>query len=353
MSLVSGPAASRRATARDVAVRVGCSVATVSLVVNGKSLGRVAPETERRVWDAISELDYRVNTTASALARGEQHTVAFVSPDPTNPFFSLVIDGLSDAIDDRLSLTLLVPSHGDDYDPSTVRRALDADLAGLVLASPGRTLLDGFTPTSPTILLDAAEVCEGMVSIDLDVEAAAGELAEHLVGLGHRNVAYVGVGRDKTSLHRRRDALAAELGRHDAGLPVPDVVVNRMSSSLAAQAVVEVWPHWDAAGITAVVCGDDLLAYGVMEAATRLGLEIPGRLSVVGFNDLPYSSMMRPSLTSVDLSARELGTRAAEALNRLLYAGGPVESEVLPARLVPRQSTGPARSAGRRGAAPA
>ncbi len=76
-----------RATARDVAKLANCSVATVSLIVNGKSTGRVNPKTEERVWKVVRQLDYRVNSTASALARGIPNTVAMVCPDPTNPFF--------------------------------------------------------------------------------------------------------------------------------------------------------------------------------------------------------------------------------------------------------------------------
>lgn len=330
-----------RATARDVAELAGCSVATVSLVVNGKSSGRVTPETEQRVLEAVRTLDYRVNTTASSLATRDRTTVAFVSPDPTNPFFSLVVEGLSDALDERLSLTLLVPSHGDDYDPSTVRRALAGDLAGLVLVSPGRALLDDFTPTSPTVLLDGGGARPGLSTIDLDLESAAVDIADHLVGLGHTRIAYIGIDRDKASLYRRRDALAVELAARGASMPVDDLLVTRMASELAESGFEHVAEAWRGAGITAVVCGDDLLAYGVLAAAARLGIRVPQDLSVVGFNDLPFSGMLSPSLTSVALVPRELGRRTALALGALL-AGGAPGAELLPTRLMPRASSGPA-----------
>ncbi|MET0990077.1 MAG: LacI family DNA-binding transcriptional regulator, partial [Glaciihabitans sp.] len=187
---------SRRATARDVARIAEVSVATVSLVANGKAAGRVTPETEERVRRAIAELDYRVNTTASALAQGRRETVAFVSPDPTNPYYSLVLEGLVSTLDDSLSLTVLWPRRGDDYDPSTVQRALAGDLAGLVLASPDAELLDSITPTCPTVLLDSGQIRAGMFSMELDLESAGVALADHLVGLGHRRIAYMGVARD-------------------------------------------------------------------------------------------------------------------------------------------------------------
>lgn len=334
---------SRRATARDVAALVGVSVATVSLVANGKSSGRVTPETERRVRAAIEQLDYRVNTTASALARGRRDTVAFVSPDPVNPFYSLVLEGMASALDDSLSLTVLWPRGSDDYDQGTVRRALAGDLAGLVLASPGSSLLDSVSPTCPTILLDSGETRAGMFSMELDVEAAGIALADHLVGLGHRKVGYVGVMRDKATLHHRREALHRQLVARGASLCVPDLATSRMTTQSALGSALEALPAWVDEGVTALVCADDLLAYGVMQAAQRLGIAVPSQLSVAGFNDLPYSAMVTPSLTSVDLEGYELGARAGRTLNGMLLGADAPPAEMLPTRLVARNSTAPAR----------
>jgi DNA-binding LacI/PurR family transcriptional regulator len=314
-------------------------VATVSLVVNGKSAGRVNAEIEKRVWQAVRQLDYRVNSAASALARGTPNTVALVFPDPTNPFFSLVLDGVMSALGDELTLSLVAPSEAEDYGSQTVQRAMAGDLAGLILASPGPTLLNNLTPSCPVIVLDAEEQYSELATIHLDIATAARDLAEHLIGLGHRCLAYVGVQRDKETVWHRRDALRTQLNHHGADLAVPDVLVERMSIDDAHHAFLARWPALDRAGVTAVICGDDLLAYGAMTAAKACGLDIPGRLSITGFNNLPYSATVTPSLTTVDLSARELGIRAV-ALLRLRLDGhlGPV-SEMLPSRLVVREST--------------
>ncbi len=314
-------------------------MATVSLIANGKSAGRVTPETEQRVRSAIQQLDYRINTTASALARGRRDTVAFVSPDPANPFFSLVLDGLASALDESLSLTILWPRHGDDYDPSTVQRALAGDLAGLVLASPGATLLDTISPTCPTILLESGETRAGMASMDLDVEAAGTGIADHLVGLGHRRVGYLGVERDRSTLNHRRDAVERQLQSRGAALSVPDLMVQRMTTQSAYDAALPLLGRWVADGVTAVVCADDLLAYGVLRAAHELDIAVPGTLSIAGFGNLPYSSMVAPSLTSVDLSARELGVRAGNSLNGMLLGSDPAPNETLRTTVVGRNST--------------
>jgi LacI family transcriptional regulator len=337
--MLPGPA-NRRVTARDVADRVGCSVATVSLVINGKADGRVTVRMQNEIREAIADLGYRLNTTASALARGESDSLGFVSPDPTNPFFSMVLEGLSGELDERYALTLLMPSHGSDYDRTTLRRALAGDFAGLIVASPGRDLLDSFVPTCPTILLDAGGAQAGIASIDLDVGSAARELSRHLVDLGHQRIAYIGVSRDKASLQHRRQELADALRADGAVLVPDDVVLGELTVSAAEHAFPAAWETWRRAGVSAVVCGDELYAYGVLRACRSLGVGVPAELSVVGFNDLPYSSLVDPPLTSVNLSAHRLGVTAARVLQDYLRTRRAPESQTLAASLVVRGSTG-------------
>jgi DNA-binding LacI/PurR family transcriptional regulator len=327
-----------RATARDVAERVGCSLSTVSLVINGKDEGRVRPETRARVLAAAAELGYRPNATASALAKGQRDSIGFVSPDPTNPFFSMVLEGLARSLDSDLSLTVLVPERGEDYDLATVRRALEGNLAGLILASPGTRLLESFVPTSPTVILDAGGSAGAVPSIDLDVRSAARTLSEYLASLGHRSVAYVGVSRDKASLQHRRDELRAGLEREGSAL-VADLEVAELAIEHAERGFLGAWPEWSEAGVTAVVCGDDLYAYGVMRACRTLGVAIPGDLSLVGFNDLPYSELAAPPLTSVNLFATKLGAEAARLLQGYMRTGKPPRSRQLETSLVIREST--------------
>lgn len=333
----------RRATARDVARIANCSVATVSLIVNGKSAGRVNPKTEERVWDVVRRLDYRVNSTASALARGIPNTVAMVCPDPTNPFFALVLDGVISGLGDDLVLNLATPNGGEDYSPLTVERAMAGDIAGLILASPGQMLFGDLVPTCPIIVLDAEGQYKDFVTIDLDIVSASRDLAAHLTGLGHRRVAYFGLERDKETLLHRRNELANDLAANGAALVVPDIMVKQLSVEAAHDAIATKWELLIAADVSAVVCGDDLLAYGFIAAAKERNISIPEEMSVASFNNLVYSAMTSPSLTSVDLSARELGARAIAALRSLLEDHKEPSSTMVPSRLVVRESTGAVR----------
>ncbi len=340
--MTTPPGVRRPVTAREVAARAGCSTATVSLVVNGKADGRVTAAKQEQVWAAVRELDYRVHTAASRLATGNPGNVVFVSPDPTNPFFSLLLEGLLEGLDDRLSLSLVAPRGGDDYDSPTVRRAQSGDAAALVLASPGDDVVRDLRTGRPVILIDAGVRLDGASSIDVDVAEAGRLLANHLVDLGHRRVAYVGVNRDKRTLRRRREHLSAQLRERGAQLVAPDLAVARMTMDAAHRAALASLDRWIQAGVTAVVCADDLLAFGVLRAARDRGISVPAELSIAGFNDMPYAGMVSPSLTSVDLRARDLG-RGTAALLTELFDDGRVTSTVISPGLKVRESTGPVR----------
>jgi LacI family transcriptional regulator len=337
---------SRRVTARDVAHAVGCSVASVSLVINGKAEGRVRVETQEAVWRAVADLGYRVNTTASALARGMSSGVGFVSPDPTNPFFSIVLEGLNAALGGKYALTLLIPDRGSDYDRETVRRALSADLAGLVLASPSPRLLDDLVITCPTVLIDAGGPQAGVASIDIELGQAMVDLADHLVGFGHRSVGYIGFSREKASVQGRRIALAKALADRGAVLVSDPIELNELTEWAAQHAFETRWPELSANGVTAMVCGDELFAYGILRGCAELGVSVPEQLSVVGFNNLSFSSLIQPSLTSIDLSAVEIGRRAGASLRRFIEEGEEPAGQTVSATLVPRASTGPAANTG-------
>ncbi len=267
-----------------------------------------------------------------------------VCPDPTNPFFALVLDGVMSGLGEDLMLNLATPNGGEDYSPLTVERVMASDIAGLILASPGRMLLGELVPTCPIIVLDAEGQYSDFVTIDLDIVSAARDLAAHLVTLGHRRVAYFGLERDKETLLHRRDELRSELLIRGADLVVPDITVKRLSVEVAHDEVTTRWDLLAAKDVTAVVCGDDLLAYGFMAAANERNISMPGDMSIASFNNLTYSAIMSPSLTSVDLSARELGARAISALRCLLENREVPASTMVPSRLVVRESTGAARS---------
>ena len=331
----------QRVTAAMVAARAGVSPATVSLVANGKTAGRVSTQIVRRVEEAIEDLDYVVDKVASSLSRGSSSFVILVAPDIANPYFGKVITGVKDALGPGYQLLLSVSDTGQVPQAADVRALFAFRPAGLLVDAPNPQFLHDLAIEAPTVLLDAPDITGGAPSVDMDVAAGARALAEHLAARGHRTVAYLDSITATATFALRREAFfdrARELGMRAA--PGPDVrsVIDLEDSAAAFD---RAWAGWSSDGVTAVVCATDTHAYGVLHAARGLGLTVPTDLAVAGFDNLPYSQVSQPSLTSVELPGRELGHAAAALLRSLMEGREPdAETPLLRSRLVVRESTG-------------
>jgi LacI family transcriptional regulator len=301
-------------------------------VVSGKSSGRISPEAAARVHDAVAELGYRPHHAARSLATGRSRSIAVVVPDAANPYYAALMSGLADELASEQSITLAVVAR-DEPLAAAIERAVDGDPDGLVVCSPADSAALRDAPLAEfTVVLDAPGVRSPAAHIDVDV-AAAGRLAiAHLRARGHRRIGWLGPERDAATFVHRRDA-AAESAR----LVVAEVAA--IDPDAAAERFGVVWPQWSARGVTAVVCADDLLAYGVLLAAPELGIAVPSDLAVVGMGNLWTSRITAPGLTSVDLHARELGRAAAGALSRWRTSGTKPARRRLPVDLVARAST--------------
>ncbi|MEI4273564.1 LacI family DNA-binding transcriptional regulator [Klenkia sp. LSe6-5] len=330
----------RRARAVDVAAHAGVSVATVSFVVNGKAEGRVSPATRQRVLDAIAALGYVTDASARALATGRRRQVALLAHDMTNPFTAQVAAGAAAGIAEATGGTghLLLLLGSDESGPD-VEPVGAATVDGVLINYPG-TLPAG-RPDLPVVHLD--DPAAGGHQVSMDVEVGARELARHLAGLGHRRVLHLGTPRPWSTFAQRRDAFTAELLALAPGAVVLD---DRCDIDLAAgvQLAADHAQRWLADGVTAVVAATDLQAIGVLAGLAAAGVPVPGRLSVAAFDDIPFAAVATPPLTTVALPARELGRRGAVLLAGVIAGdrSEPGEPVVLPARLVVRDSTGPA-----------
>ncbi|WP_260235929.1 LacI family DNA-binding transcriptional regulator [Curtobacterium sp. ZW137] len=327
------PRNSRRVTAAMVAERAGTSIATVSLVVNGKDRGRVSIPIATRVRDAVEELGYVVDHAASSLARGSGDLVVLIAPDLSNPFFAEVIRGVRDTVGDRFQLVLSVTERGAQPVDADVRRFERLRPAGILVDAPAAG--ESMSASVPVVLLDAPG---GADAVNYDLSSGVSALVAHLAAAGHRRVAYLdGTSRATTFAVRRslfEDACTA------AGITVSRTRAQAdLTIDAAAAAVDGVVDDWLAEGVTAVVAAADTLAYGVLRVAGARGVAVPGSLAVAGFDDLPSSSVTAPALTSVALPGADLGRAAALRLLATLD-GTSAPSPALPTRLIPRASTG-------------
>jgi LacI family transcriptional regulator len=328
----------RRARLRDVAEAVGCSPSSVSLVVNGHAAGRIKPELREAIERAVRELNYQPNGSARDLKRGQPTTVALLCPDIGNPFFGDLIKGCVSALkDEGYTVDLRVGLEQDDYGLDTVRAAQSGNIAGLLLAAPARAVLESLVPTGPTVLIDSPGDRSHFPSVELDLAGAARALARHLSESGFRRVAYVDVHGHKGTFQIRLETLAEELARHGAEL-VDTVEARSVEVSSGYDVFVQHRREWSDNGVSAIICADDILAFGAMAAARDEHVRIPRDFALASFNDLPYARLLDPALTSVRFDAFDVGVAAGNVLLEVMNGASPA-NVVVPTTLQVRAST--------------
>ena len=324
-----------RVKATDVAARAQVSVATVSLVANGKAAGRVSESTVRRVQQAIEELGYVVNQAARSLATGRRQCVALVAQDMTNPFISAIAAGVAEALGTQTQLLLAVSGSG-GQEPD-LRHVFGADVDGVLLDCPVPLPQEAPEAQRPVVVMDDPKVADGSVKRLLRPAGRRQPARGSPVTLGHRTVMYLDTPRPVATFADRRRYLTDQLRRQHK-----DVRVLRAHSDIeigAARAkVLANWPSWAKAGVTAIVAASDVQAYGVLGALADLKADVPGRVSVASFDDLPFAAIVSPPLTAISLPAFDLGFEAATLLQDIIERGTSARrTVVLPTRLTVRR----------------
>jgi LacI family transcriptional regulator len=336
----------RTPTIRDVASRAGVSVATASNVVNGKR--PVGQASRRKVEEAIAALGYRLDRAASALRGSSTRLVGMVVPDITNVFFASLVHGV-EALAERDGYDLLFVSTNED--PAIERRRVEALIArridGLVAvpatdasmaslgAGPGAQL-------PPTVLLDRGADAPGFDTVRADCEAGGYAAAGHLVGLGHRDIAILA-----HSAHLKNIALriaGCRRALREVGLEGRERVVCGGNDLESLRGAIEMDLH-RADRPTAIFALTNVCALASIKAARGLGLDIPGDVSIVGFDDFDWMFALRPYLTTVAQPIEDFVSVSWRLLMRRVAGEAPneVERVELPCTLKVRESTGPAR----------
>jgi LacI family transcriptional regulator len=326
---------SPRTRITDVARLSGVSLSTVSRAMNGNP--SVDPALVARVKAAAAELGYTANPVARSLVLGRTQTVAVIVPDLENPTFQAILRGLSHAAAADDHHVLIADSVEDLDSERALARATRLRTDGLVLCSPRmpedelRALL---VDVSPAVVINREELPDTPV-IAADYGAALGEQIDHLRALGHTRLAYL-AGNTRSASHRARVDAIARARDADPGIRILEIPtgVDFESGRAAADAVVD-------SQVTAVLAFNDLVAMGLLTALADRGIPVPGAVSVVGFDDIPFAAHSHPPLTTAAVPAHELGARAWRALHDQLEGRPSPGRETLVPRLVVRGSTAP------------
>jgi LacI family transcriptional regulator len=329
-------------TVEDVAAAAGVSTATVSRVLNG--LGGVREPLRRKVLAAVETLGYVPNAGARAMMLRRSGTIGAIFPTVDNAIFAKAIDALQRRLAES-GLQLLLATSG--YDPQTEARQalslLTSGVDGLLLCGCGQSaeLLQRLAQRGvPVVHVMTWPAPPGLVTVGFDNARAMGQAVRLLLDLGHRRIAMLaGVTQDNDRAEARvagvREALRA------AGLDLPATRLTERRYGLAAARDGLRWLLQARPAPTAVVCGNDVLAFGALLEAHRLGLAVPEQLSIVGFDDLDLAGHLQPALTTVRVPAEEMWRLAAERVIDALRGAEVPRSTEIEVALVVRGSTAP------------
>ncbi|MFE6358610.1 LacI family DNA-binding transcriptional regulator [Streptomyces sp. NPDC057806] len=304
-------------TITDVARHAGVSTAAVSKVLNN-AYG-VSPAMQQKVQASIAALGYRPHAAARGM-RGRTYTIGVLLDNVRNAFFADILDGIRDELSST-DYTVLIGAAG--FDPQdqarTIRSMVDRQMDGLILIAPGtpRPEVLATAASTPTVVIghhDADSSHDSVVDAD---DVGAGLVVDHLVSLGHRDIALVSAPGAKAGQWKRTPEIVLAAGYLEA--------MERHGLADRAQVHQAAYSYDGGfkAGLTlltaervptAIMTGADVAALGIYRAAHELGLRIPGDLSLVGYNNTALAALAPVQLTSVDQAGHTMGSTAARML---------------------------------------
>ncbi|MBO0904711.1 LacI family DNA-binding transcriptional regulator [Jiella sonneratiae] len=327
---------------RAVAKRAGVSTATVSRSLNNPA--SVSPELRAKISAIIEEIGYIPDASARALSSRRTRTIGAIVPTIDNAMFAQGLQALQSFLAQRDYLLLLATNEYDlEVELQQARNLVSRGVDGLILRGDKhseelRRLLDA--QAIPFVNVGVYEPDKPYPSIGVDNARAGRRVTRHLIDLGHRRVGIVAaMQRNNDRAQARLAGILAELSEHDATPPEAWMLqVNyKLDDARQAARTLLSQPHRP----TAVVCGNDVIAYGVMLEALKLGLAVPGDVSVVGFDDLEWSRHLSPSLTTIHMPTDEIWVRAGEYLVQTLAGAPTMAHREIDFSLVVRESTAP------------
>lgn len=326
----------------DVAALAGVSAGTVSRVFSAPHL--VAPDTAKAVREAVDKLGWISNGGARALASNKTRTVGAVIPNLSNPVFSQMIQALQDRLLDE-SYTLVLSCSDYDQEKALIgtRSMLERGVDGLILLGENFTdalwhLLE--VHKVPYLIIYSHRHATGRSYVGVDNVRAARKAAEHILDLGHRDILILSQHvQDNDRVAARYYGFAEALRDRGIVLDERRIAYRPWSIEAGFDFVSEMVRSDDMP--TAILCTNDYHALGALSACREMGIDVPGQLSVVGFDDLEIAAFVTPPLTTVRVPAREIGAAAGEVIADVLANGAAPRSIEFDGTLIVRRSTAP------------
>ncbi|MFJ6281226.1 LacI family DNA-binding transcriptional regulator [Arthrobacter subterraneus] len=310
--------ANRRVGITDVAQRAGVSLASVSRVMNGNF--SVDPDIAARVRAAAAELNYHPNAVGRSLALGKTDTIGIVVPDLANPTFQGMLRGVSRAAAQDGYRVLIADSSEVSSEESILAGEARRRCDGVVLCAPrmNEAELEALLPSlQPLVLINRSTADIQTPSLVVDYGQGIQDLAAHLVELGHTRLVFL-AGPERSAGNQAR---LQGLDKFRVDHPEVELTTLAAGSSfeaghVSAEAVL-------ATGATGVLAFNDLVAMGLLSGLHERGIEVPGDISVTGFDDIPFANYTTPPLTTAAVAINDIGEQAWHELRQLLGDGDP------------------------------
>ncbi len=326
-------------TIKDVARQAKVSVATVSRALNGHQ--NVANAVRLRVMAVANELRYSPHHAARSLSSRRTQTVGVVLPDLHGEFFSELMRGI-DQVARGHGLHLLVSSyHGHPDEQGVAVRAMRGRVDGLLLMSPyvggDDSMGEELVLSLPTLLINSHLPASGVGALSVDNYAGACTMVGHLLQQGRRRIAFIAGPEDNFDARERlRGYLDTLEQKHPGTKPwVLEGDFDEASGHAAGHRILSADARPDA-----VFAANDMMALGCLFALTQAGIEVPRQIALAGFDDIPLSRYVHPSLTTMRVNIAELGSQAMRSLIDVIAGNPDPGNRLLTPELIVRASSG-------------
>lgn len=320
--------ASGRITLAAVAQRAGVATMTASRAISQPDM--VSPALRARVEQAVAELGYVPNSAARALASAHSNVIVVLVPSLSNTVFAAVLSGIQDALDaDQYQLLIGNTRYSDAAEEKLLGVYLQANPDGILLSglqhSPKVEQMLASSRVPIVSMMDLA-ADPGRLSVGFSQFEAGLTMTRYLIDKGHRRIGFIGAQLDERTI-RRAEGYRKALQEADLADPRLEIMVGDPSSiALGAELLGRMLAQ--APDCDAIFCCNDDLAHGAIYQCQRRGIKVPEQLAICGFNDLPASAWMNPSVTTMGTPRYRIGYEAATLLRTVIRGEKPAITQI-------------------------
>ncbi|EKQ51021.1 MULTISPECIES: LacI family DNA-binding transcriptional regulator [unclassified Clostridium] len=330
----------------DVAKKANVSVATVSRVMNGNY--PVKEETRKKVLEVIEELKYIPNMQARELTQQKSATIGVVVPSINNMFFPEVINGIESSLKvNSLSLVLVCSNNDSEEEKTCINNLLSRNVSGIIVIDPSTENIKAkfyhnIAKQTPLVFVNGHSVSNNISSVVNDEAMGASMALNHLIENNHKDILFVR-GRDSYSYDIKEKVYKEtmeELRNYNAKNIIN--IGNGNSSDTVDNTVNIFLDVLKKSSATAVFACNDLMAVGVLNACKKLNINVPKKLSIIGFDNIDLSKFVEPKLTTIDQNMFLLGSNAASLLiEKIEYDNLHSKRIILMNSLIERETVSP------------